>query len=509
MLIDHLYNNTITYSETVNKTKRKDIGQFFTPPHIAKYMASLMEFDQTSIRILDPGAGTAILSGAICKEIIDNKNIKTVHIDLFETDENIIFILQRNMKLIIEELANNGKNFTYTIIQENFILFHELFWKNIEQKRKVELYDVIIANPPYKKIGKLDEEAIAMDSIIYGQPNMYFLFMALSAKLLKQDGQMIFITPRSFTSGLYFRKFREYLLNTVRLTNLHLFHSREDVFDSDKVLQEAIILKAIKKTQEIDTIQISASENMYMDGISVHEVPYDTVIDMNSDNLFIMIPTTEKEIDLLNIMKAWKYNLPSLGFKIKTGPVVDFRATELLREDVGENTVPLLMANHFSDYRITFPAPNSKNPQYIVNTEESKSLLLDSKNYILIKRFTSKEEKRRVQCALYLSEGFTCKKVGIENHLNYVAKLKGEITEEEMFGLFALLNSSFIDLFYRILNGSTQVNATEVNAIPFPSLKEIKWIGKQLMEINGTSTNACDTIIEGVLLNKVYPSIAV
>lgn len=84
------------------------------------------------------------------------------------------------------------------------------FWNGREEKLEDDLYDVIISNPPYKKIAKAEPESVVMDSVVHGQPNIYFLFMAMSVKLLKPNGEMIFITPRSFTSGLYFRKFREY-----------------------------------------------------------------------------------------------------------------------------------------------------------------------------------------------------------------------------------------------------------------------------------------------------------
>lgn len=500
MLVNQIYDTTIEYGKRVGKNIRKKIGQFFTPPSIANYMASLMEYNQSNIRILDTGAGTGILTAGLCQRILELDTITTIHIDLYENDENVLLLLRENMELIRTTLEQNGKTVSYTIFEENFILNNDDFWNDREEKPEGELYDVIISNPPYKKIAKAEPESVVMDSIVHGQPNIYFLFMAMAAKLLKLNGEMIFITPRSFTSGLYFRKFREYFLNTVRLTNIHLFHSRLDVFDGDKVLQEAIILRAVKTTKETEHITISASENMYMGESFIQQVPYGTVVDMDSENLFMLIPSTLEEIELLTLVHSWEYNLISLGFRLKTGPVVDFRALDLIKEEPEENSVPLLWANHFNNNRISFPVPVSKNPQYIVDTEESQSVLLPSKNYLLVKRFTSKEEKRRIQSAFYFAEDFANEKVGIENHLNYITKLKGELTKEEMYGLFVLFNSSFIDTYYRILNGSTQVNATEFNAIPLPSLDNIKGMGKRLLETNSITTETCDTIIEEMFI---------
>lgn len=508
MIIDKIYDATLSYGRNVNKNVRKKIGQFFTPPSIANYMASLMVYNRTSIKILDAGAGTGILAGALCQVIGDNDNINQIHIDLYENNEVVLPVLRENMDFVCGVLDQRGKQITYSIIQENFILNNADYWNDIEIREVNDLYDVVISNPPYKKIAKAEQESAVMDAVVYGQPNIYFLFMAMSAKLLKNDGQLIFITPRSFTSGAYFKRFRQWFLRNVQLTNLHLFNSRDDVFDGDEILQEAIILKAVKTQEGLDTIMVSSSENMHLDEITGHEVPYETIVDTDSENMFIMIPTTEEEIHLLNTMKDWSENLLSLGFKLKTGPVVDFRATEFLKEESGENVVPLLWANHFSNYRISFPDTDPKKPQYIINTEESKGLLLDSKDYILVKRFTSKEERRRVQCVLCFSENLTSNRVGIENHLNYVSKLNGEMTKEEMYGLFALLNSTFIDNYYRILNGSTQVNATEVNAIPLPSLHDVKRIGKQLMNMDNLSTEVCDAIIKSLFEIDNYQAAA-
>jgi len=61
MLVNQIYDTTIDYGKRVGKNIRKKIGQFFTPPSIANYMSSLMEYNQSSIRILDAGAGTGIL----------------------------------------------------------------------------------------------------------------------------------------------------------------------------------------------------------------------------------------------------------------------------------------------------------------------------------------------------------------------------------------------------------------------------------------------------------------
>ena len=47
--------------------------------------------------------------------------------------------------------------------------------------------------------------------------------------------------PRSWTSGAYFKRFRKYFLTEGKLEHIHLFVSRNKVFDKESVLQETII----------------------------------------------------------------------------------------------------------------------------------------------------------------------------------------------------------------------------------------------------------------------------
>ena len=212
MLLNDVLQATDNYLNSKTKTERKKIGQFFTSKETALFMANLSKCQKENIKVLDAGAGSGILSIALLEQLNNNDKIKSIEIDLYENDEQIVKLLEDNMqkaKLKIEKLQK------YNIIKENFIT------KNKDNYNKI--YDIVISNPPYKKIGKNDIESTIMENVVYGQPNMYFLFMAMAERLLKDDGELIFIVPRSWTSGTYFKKFREVFLNNVKLTNIHLF----------------------------------------------------------------------------------------------------------------------------------------------------------------------------------------------------------------------------------------------------------------------------------------------
>jgi len=485
---------TTTYLLSVTKTKRKALGQFFTPLSIASYMGDMSRYKGESVRILDPGAGSGILTASLI-DALSKSGVKHFDVDLFENDMSVIPILESNMQNAKDSLLPKEIVLDYSVIKSNFISEHQFVWTGLLPAEK---YDIVISNPPYKKIGKDSLEASLMSDIVYGQPNLYFLFMAMGAKLLKDGGEFIYIVPRSFSSGLYFSAFRRWFLSEMRITNLHLFASREAVGGSqDSVLQETVILRAIKSSAPQPEIEITESiGERCTEAISRNFVDYSTCVkdDINS---FLYFPTSRQDALTLDFVNSWTANLPKLGFRMRTGQLVDFRERKWLSQSPDADTIPLLWPFNLSNARVRFPIQVSGKPQYLKNTSSTKRLQMGKGSYLLLKRFTSKEEKRRLQCALLFEDDFPeFDSLSAENHLNYISKENGKMTLEELLGLFVLLNSSYLDRYFRILNGSTQVNATEINAIPFPDIDSIRALGEKAKRYSTLDESVCDLIIE-------------
>jgi len=131
--------------------------------------------------------------------------------------------------------------------------------------------------------------------------------------------------------------------------------------------------------------------------------------------------------------------------------------------------------------------------QYIEESSESLPLLLPNGNYVLLRRFSAKEETRRLIAAPFIGRYYPYEMIGLENHINYIYRPGGMLKQEEAWGLAVLYNSSFYDRYFRGLNGSTQVGATEVSSIPFPPLEIIIEIGKRAMS-NARIKNEIDLL---------------
>lgn len=491
MILDKVIDTTKKYIDTKTKNERKKIGQFFTSKETAIFMASLSKVKKSKIKVLDAGAGTGILSIALLEKLNNNSNIEEIEIDLYENDENIVDILEENIsnsKLLLKKLTQ------YNVIKKNFIL------DDIEKNK----YDIIISNPPYKKIGKNDIESKQMQDVIYGQPNLYFLFMAKSVELLKPDGEMIFIVPRSWTSGTYFKKFRENFLENTRLTNIHLFVSRDKVFNKENVLQETMILRAVKTKEKQNDIQITQSNsNDDFDKIVKYDIEYDICVE-NDNERYVYLPINDDDIKVLETVNEFDTKLKDIGLKLKTGLTVDFRNEKYMEKYATNENVPLFSSIHFKNGFINFPSNVEEEPQYI--NKDNTSLLQKNSNYLFIKRFSSKEENRRIQPAMFFKSEFeNYDYISTENHINFIDAIDNkELTEDLIYGLYGLYNSTLYDKYYRLLNGSTQVNATEINNIPIPNEEQIKDIGKKLQNEMSVTTEICDNILlEAINCGKI------
>lgn len=304
---------------------------------------------------------------------------------------------------------------------------------------------------------------------------------------------MVYIIPRSWTSGAYFKAFHQKFLDEGVIEHIHLFISRDKVFDNESVLQETIIIK-VRKTSEIpDFITITSSENSCFSEITTFKAPYTTVV--SGKDRYVYLVTSQAEVETLNRLNKLKDTLPSLGLKMKTGLTVDFRNRELLRNEAEEQAVPLFYPQHIRNGKVMFPV--GKENEYIVTQQQG--LLQKNANYLFVKRFTTKEEHRRLQCGVYIARKHTgYDRISTQNKINFIDGLKG-LSECVVYGLYVLFNSTLYDSYYRILNGSTQVNSTEVNSMPMPPMPIIESMGKELIKVRDMSEISCNRILRSYI----------
>jgi len=500
-------NLTKKYIETINLDEKKKDGQVFTPFEIANYMASMVKLPKRNFSLLDPGAGTGILLAAVCDRIItEAKKPLTVEITAYETDEKILSCLESCLDHCRSTLAENGHILNSTINNSDFIKnnSHCIDIFRVEQIQDSPSYDIVIANPPYQKLPRKSNLHELLPEIIFGRTNLYGIFIALSITLLKDRGQFVFFTPRSYCSGQYHKKIRELLLKNTCIKTIHSFESRHNIFEEHDVLQEVIILHGVKtQNEKCSSINVCSTPSQSLDNIQSFIFPYSYIIPENNPIQNIHIPQTKNDRKIIDVVQSWKNSLRGLGFKISTGKVVDFRSIPYLRESSNDvSTVPLLWMQNVKNGHIEWPLQNFRKPQFIVRSASTEAKLVPVQNYVIMRRFSSKEEKKRIQAFPLIASQFRdFEVIGFENHLNYLYRMDGKLSIEEALGFSAFFNSNLIDRYYRLLSGNTQVNASDILFLPFPSLQQIIEIGVDIDSKELILENEINKIVESIVVS--------
>ena len=352
-------------------------------------------------------------------------------------------------------------------------------------------FDYAIANPPYFKMSPSDGRG-------GNAPNIYARFMEIAARLLHRGGQFIFIVPRSFASGLYFKRFRKSFHASMSLESIHVFDSRRDAFKDQGVLQENIIVKYRKQRRRPAVVMVSSSSGAHdLDNRRHHLVPYSLLLQPGDPLAVLHLPASADDLQVLRGCGEWTSSLHDYGLEISTGPVIPFRATEeLVSKPNGEALVPLLWMQHVRATGVSWPLGNGFRKQEYIRAAAPEKLLVPNRTYILLRRFSAKEEERRLTAAILKEGALPGAVIGLENHLNFIHRPAGFIDMEEATGLAALLNSSLLDRYFRIVNGNTQVNATEIRAMPLPQWALTVEIGRRLTR---ESSRAVDEVVKEVL----------
>lgn len=482
-LADYAQRVSRSFVETHPLDARRQKGQYFTPVSVARFMAGMAQPPLGDLRVLDPGAGTGCLTAALCERLLRSGKNHRVFVDAYELDEEVGLGLEKVLSECAQDFGKKGHRLEFRIVQEDFILDRaapDISTCSSGQPSTPSAYDIVIANPPYFKISKDSAQSSAMSELVSGQPNIYFLFMGLSARLLRREAEMVFITPRSFCSGSYYRKFRMWFLRQCVIKDIHIFESRRDIFEGDGILQENIILHAIRSSEPPERVRVTSCKDRTMDGMSEIQVDCQDVVHNAAGECYIRIPSTSVEVEALHTVDAWRNNLRSLNLEISTGPVVPFRAKHYLLTSLGAQAraVPLLWMHNVVGMKVVWPIDKNGKPKVIIDSRQTAHLLVDVSNYVLLKRFSSKEQTRRIYASVLNADEFPYERVGLENHLNYVHRPGGMMTLPEAYGLTAILNGPLIDSYFRALSGNTQVNATEIRGLPLPDKATIIRIGK-------------------------------
>lgn len=481
--------NRVAALAGLNPKTQDSLGQFFTPARAAMLIASLPNLpEEGHLRVLDPGAGSGVLSAALVSRVLDERPNLAVHVVAVERDKDLLPYLTDTLEACTA--AGDGR-VTCDAIDADFITAST----GIDQDERLSDFDVVIQNPPYAKLAASSAARAAVRATGADAPNLYAAFLSLATAMLNRGGQLVAITPRSFCNGPYFGAFRSYLLDQIALNRVHVFESRSTVFADTGVLQENVIFSGTKGGTR-DQVLLSASIG-HEEEASHHNVPYFDVVHPDDPHRFIRIATNEEDTKIAERMLSLPDTLSSLGIKVSTGRVVDFRSRECLLTQAEDGAVPLIYPGNLREGLVVWPREIRKPQWFRPATDKDAKMLLPEGWYCVVKRFSAKEERRRIVAAVWSPDQLPGK-VAFENHVN-VFHVDGVGLDRDMaLGLSIWLNSSLVDKFFRTFSGHTQVNATDLRTMRFPDRESLRQLGT-LAPGRLPTQNEIDTLVDKIL----------
>lgn len=458
------------------------MGQFLTPAPVAAFMAGMVEGRKKTLRVLDPGAGVGSLSAALVAAMCRRATRPDViSLTAYEIDPMLIKHLRAVLDLCHAAAEGVGIRLETRVVAEDFFeVGAATLAGNLFTAGGQERFDCAILNPPYRKIRTDSRERRLLRDIGVETSNLYTGFLAVTAALLAPGGEMVAITPRSFCNGPYFEPFRRFFLSTMRFRRIHVFDARNRAFAEDEVLQENIVFRAEKTTDAGAGVVVSASLGPDEPDVRVRTISHDDLVWPGDRHAFIhIVPDGDGDTIRQRIGKL-KASLADLGLAVSTGRVVDFRVKDLLRAKPGRNTAPLIYPCHLQRGYVKWPNGRTRKPNALVLRPQADDLLVPAGHYVLVKRFSAKEEPRRIVAAVYDPTHVVAERVAFENHLNYYHQRGAGLPPAVAKGLAAFLNSTLVDSYFRQFSGHTQVNATDLRSLRYPAWDELVALGRQI-----------------------------
>lgn len=333
-------------------------------------------------------------------------------------------------------------------------------------------FDFVVGNPPYRKVSPLSPvlREVFQDSL-YGHPNAYGMFLHAGIEMLRSEGRLGYIIPRSMLSGLYFQNLRRMIEQRTCLEELSLLAERKNVFP--QVLQGTMIIVfqklAAGGTRDADrpvrTSVIRTAAELGNGGPAyVTAAAAQVTRQMNGTTVWF-VSAQERTYSLLDkiIGRHPLLGGPMVACPARTGPIVWNRVKPLLRLRGGDGRLPLVWATDVGRFRFALATAGDTRPSYLEATAKVCNLATTGES-LLIQRITADEQTRRIVASRAVFP--IRQRYFVENHLNLLQPAPA--ARIDLPYLLGVLSSDVVEFLFRSMNGNTQVSATELNLLPIP-----------------------------------------
>ncbi len=472
------------YTALLPPDLRTRLGAYYTPPCLVSRLMDQAEaagFDWADGSALDPACGGGAFLAPLALRMVqamDKAEPAFILASLshrlrgFEIDPFAAWMSQTLLEIALMPLANAAGKPVPRLALTVDSLRHE----------PERTFSLVIGNPPYGRLTLDTDTRAKFARSLYGHANLYGVFTDQAIRWTQEGGVFAFLTPTSFLGGQYFKALRRLILDEAPPFSLEFVSDREGVFDD--VLQETLLAVYRKGVSTAGPPFVAA---LRPKGLRVLEIETLGPVRLpeHGEEAWLL-PRNRAQASLLGNLCRMPTRMKDLDYSVSTGPLVWNRHRKQLREKGGAaNVYPIIWAESVRPDGFEFSHERTNHVPFI-RIEKGQEWLVFDQPCVLCQRTTAKEQGRRLAAAV-LPESFLrlhgC--VVVENHLNMVIAGEKAVVSPETISI--LLNSNAADLAFRCISGSVAVSAYELNALPLPSVHQMRSLD-QLVRAGATKT---------------------
>ena len=417
---------TLEITKQISKEEKKNGGIFITPNVIISKLFEciekhITENNMTIKNILEPACGTCEIVNYCDKRFSD---VTITAIELNDTIYNSICNLE-------------FKN-TTSVVHADFMKCSSLI-----------KHDLIVTNPPYFVCKKGYSIPADYRKYIQGRANIFGLFIIHSLTMIKPNGILAFIVPKSFLNSIYYSKIRSFIKQTCEIIEIIDFEKDNKFIDTDQATFGLVLKKDAEDTPYSEECKYS--------------------IKINDNYMF-----TSDAVVLKNIFQG-STTLEKMGLKVRTGSIVWNEHKKELTNDkdktvliynsnlTNTNTIEIRDFEEITNKR----RENNKKKDKVQAPEEKRQYIdIDGRiGPVLVVNRGNGNSKYKLNYAVVTIGPYL-----IENHLNEIYS-PTIFDKKELIKLYDTVIKSFknpkTQLFIDLFLGNNGLSKTELETI-FP-----------------------------------------
>lgn len=466
------------YAHLMPAERRGQQALFFTPPTLSsRIIASLRRHGVRLLtsRFADPSCGGSAFLAPVAIELarelsLSGWNSKRIithvenHVAGFELDSALCELSRAFLNIALYEHVCRASR----LLEPRIVLGDALTTALSE----AEGYDVVISNPPYRKLRSEEFSRLpeTYRHLVNGQPNLYSLFVDLSLRLTKPRGYLGLLTPAGFLGGRSFGPLRSLLRREACANQVDFIEPRIGAFlDVEQETALTILYKSAGRPSPI-SVFVTTDGQEFMP-LGAHEPPSEVSAPW-------VLPRSPEDLTALQAFASQRWRLEDYGYEPKTGFLVPHRmpVPRLPRKGNRLWVCPLIWATQIGKDGIHhFRSGRGDHADIFVDVSGYGCDRVLTTPSVALQRTSSKDQSRRMRCAP-ITQAFVDEHGGYmgENHVCFIMPISGRQPAVSVEVLATILNSDPVDRVFRCLSGTASVSAYELRAMPMPDPVVVK-----------------------------------